>query len=70
MSRTKLWITQISARSYLVIHWKWLGKDRSYAAIPDLYFHCKKIDAYIWQLSKGLVHLWYLEKKGQPYGLA
>jgi hypothetical protein len=40
------------------------------AAILDLYFHCKKSDAYIWQLSKGLVHLWYLEKKGQPYGLA
>ena len=26
------------------------------AAILDLYFHCKKSDAYIWQLSTGLVH--------------
>jgi hypothetical protein len=30
--------------------------DRSYAAILDLYFHCKKSNASIWQLSTGLAH--------------
>jgi hypothetical protein len=50
----ELWITQISGRSFSVISLEaGLKQSPWYAAVWDLYFHCKKSDPYIWQLSTG-----------------
>jgi hypothetical protein len=61
-SRLSCGLRKFPAALVSLFHWKdFIGKSleaetAATAAIPDLYFHCKKSDAYIWQLSTGLVH--------------
>ena len=57
VSQPELWITQISSRSCFVISLEaGLKQSRATAAILDLYFHCRKSDPYIWQLSTRLAN--------------
>jgi hypothetical protein len=54
---TELWIMQIPADLIASFSFEsGLEQRPRDAAIPDLYFHCKKSDASIWQLSTGLAH--------------